>query len=90
VQFQVTDPEPMLFHAEVVHRNNEPAGYVRAASYGFTLGGAVGLAMIDADEPITQEYLDSSTWTIDVAGTSYPALASLRPLYDPKNERIRS
>jgi 4-methylaminobutanoate oxidase (formaldehyde-forming) len=80
----------MLFHAEVVHRNNEPAGYVRAASYGFTLGGAVGLAMIDADEPITQEYLDSSTWTIDVAGTSYPALASLRPLYDPKNERIRS
>ena len=26
----------------------------RAASYGFTLGGAVGLAMIDADEPITR------------------------------------
>ena len=90
VQFQVTDPLPMLFHAEVVHRNGEPAGYIRAASYGFTLGGAVGLAMIDADEPITQEYLDSSTWTIDIAGTRHPALASLRPLYDPKNERIRS
>ena len=46
--------------------------------------------MIDADEPITQEYLDSSTWTIDIAGREYPAIASLRPLYDPKNERIRA
>ena len=37
----------MLFHAEVVRRNGKPVGYVRAASYGFTLGGAVGLAMIE-------------------------------------------
>src|SRR6185369_194008 len=47
VQVLVNDPEPMLFHAEVVRCNGRPCGYVRAASYGHTLGGAVGLAMIE-------------------------------------------
>ncbi|HVQ86891.1 MAG TPA: FAD-dependent oxidoreductase [Actinomycetes bacterium] len=90
VQILLTDPEPLMFHAEVVSRNGQPVGYVRAASYGFTLGGAVGLAMVEADEPITSAYLDGGEWTVEIAGTSYPAVASLRPMYDPKNERIRA
>jgi 4-methylaminobutanoate oxidase (formaldehyde-forming) len=90
VQLLVQDPEPLLFHAEVVRRNDKLVGYVRAASYGFTLGGAVGLAMIEAGEPIDQSYLDDATWTVDIAGRSYPAIASLRPLYDPTMQRIKS
>ncbi len=39
VQILVKDPEPLLFHAEIVHRDGKPVGYVRAASYGHTLGG---------------------------------------------------
>ena len=38
VQLLVTDPEPLMFHAEPVLRDGVPVGYVRAASYGFTLG----------------------------------------------------
>ncbi len=64
VQVLLNDPEPLLFHAEMVSRNGRPAGYIRSASYGFTLGGAVGLAMIDADQPITQKYLDAGEWTV--------------------------
>ena len=44
-QIRVLDPDPLLHHAEVLHRDGEAVGYVRAASYGWTLGGAVGLAM---------------------------------------------
>jgi glycine cleavage system aminomethyltransferase T len=88
VQVLVRDPEPLMFHAEIVRRNDKPVGYVRAASYGFTLGGAVGLAMIEAGEPVDTAYLDA-TWTVDIAGRSYPAVASLRPLYDPTMERIK-
>ena len=62
---------------------------MRAASYGFTLGGAVGLAMIEAGEPITQTDLDDASWEVDIAGPAYPALASIKPLYDPKMERVR-
>jgi 4-methylaminobutanoate oxidase (formaldehyde-forming) len=89
VQVLVTDPDPLMFHAEVVLRNGTPAGYIRSASYGFTLGGAVGLAMIDADEPITRDYLDSGEWTVQIGDAVYPAVASLRPMYDPGNKRIQ-
>jgi 4-methylaminobutanoate oxidase (formaldehyde-forming) len=89
VQVLLTDPEPLLFHAEVVSRNGQPCGYLRSASYGFTLGGAVGLAMIEADEPISQKYLDAGDWTVQVGEASYPATVSLRPLYDPSSARVR-
>jgi 4-methylaminobutanoate oxidase (formaldehyde-forming) len=90
VQVLVKDPEPMMFHAEVISRNGVPIGYVRAASYGFTLGGAVGLAMIEAGEPLDQAYLDAATWEVEIAGRTYPAVLSLRPLYDPTMSRVRS
>jgi 4-methylaminobutanoate oxidase (formaldehyde-forming) len=90
LQVLVTDPEPLMFHAEVVRRNGLAVGYIRAASYGFTLGGAVGLAMVDAGEPLTQAWIDAGEWTVEIAGMNYPAVASLRPLYDPTNERIRA
>jgi 4-methylaminobutanoate oxidase (formaldehyde-forming) len=90
VQVLVKNPEPLLYHAEVVHRNGKAVGYVRAASYGFTLGGAVGLAMIDAGQPIDATYLEGGEWEVDIAGKRYPAIVSLRPLYDPKMERIKA
>ena len=89
VQVLLKDPGPLLFHAEPVRRNGKPLGYIRAASYGHTLGGAVGLAMVEADEPIDQPWLDRGAWTVEVAGTIVPAVASLRPLYDPDMKRIR-
>jgi glycine cleavage system aminomethyltransferase T/glycine/D-amino acid oxidase-like deaminating enzyme len=90
VQVLVTDPEPLLFHAEVVRRNGVAVGYIRAGSYGFTLGGAVGLAMVDAGEPLDQAWLDGGTWEVDIAGRPFPAVASLRPMYDPAMSRVRS
>ena len=89
-QVLVKDPAPLLFHAEVVSRNGKPVGYVRSGSYGYTLGGAVGLFMIETDEPIDQAYIDAGKWEIDIAGKMYPAIVSLSPLYDPGMEKIRS
>ncbi|HSG09958.1 MAG TPA: FAD-dependent oxidoreductase [Longimicrobiales bacterium] len=89
VQVLVKVPEPMMYHAEIVHRNGEPIGDVRAASYGHTLGGAVGLAMIEADQPVTAGYLAEGRWEVEIAGVMYPAELSLRPMYDPDMERVR-
>jgi 4-methylaminobutanoate oxidase (formaldehyde-forming) len=91
LQVLVKDPEPLLYHAEIVYRNNKAVGYVRAASYGHTLGGAVGLAMIEAGEPVNKAYMSEGTWEIDIAGKRYPLEVSLpfRPFYDPKMERVR-
>jgi glycine cleavage system aminomethyltransferase T len=90
VQLRVLDPEPLLFHAEVVWRDDRAVGYVRAGSYGHTLGGAVGLAMVDAGgAPVDAAYLASGRWTVEIAGARYPIAVSLRPMYDPDSARIK-
>ncbi len=90
VQVLLTDPEPLMFHAELVRRDGAALGYIRAASYGWTLGGAIGLAMIESGgEPIDQAWLDAGNWTVQIGDRLWPARLSLRPLYDPANKRIK-
>ncbi len=97
VQVRVQDAAPLMFHAEVVLRDGVPVGYVRAASYGHTLGGAVGLALLEPKNvaAVDQAWLDAGRWEVEIgtgnriSGTRYPATVSLRPLYDPKGERTR-
>ncbi|MBS0578147.1 MAG: FAD-dependent oxidoreductase [Proteobacteria bacterium] len=90
VQVLLKDPAPLMFHAEVVHRDGVPVGYVRAASYGHTLGGAVGLAMVEPKVVVDAAYLQSGKWEVEVAGRRYPAEVSLRPMYDPTMARIKA
>ena len=56
---------------------------------GGSIKDRIGLAMIEADEPIDQAYLDKGAWEVEIAGRRYPAVASLRPLYDPEAKRIK-
>jgi 4-methylaminobutanoate oxidase (formaldehyde-forming) len=91
VSVLVLDPEPLLYHGELLLRDGVVVGYVRAGSYGFTLGGAVGLAMVTcASEPVTAAWLASGTWEVQIVGRRYAAQVSLKPLYDPTNARIKA
>jgi 4-methylaminobutanoate oxidase (formaldehyde-forming) len=89
-QILVKDPEPFLFHAEIVLRDGVPVGYVTSGAYAFTLGGAAGLFMIKADQPIDEAYVSGGRWEVDIAGTRYPAVVSLKPMYDPGMARIKA
>lgn len=90
LQVFVLNPDVFLYHAEIVRRNGIAVGYTRAGSYGHTLGGAVGLVMIEAGEVIDANYVAQGNWEIEVAGKIYPAKISLKPLYDPENKKIKS
>ena len=91
LQVLVKDPEPLMYHAEIIYRDGQPVGYNRVGSYGFTLGGAVGLAMIEAGEPVNKAYIKNGRWEAEIAGQRYPAEVALpaRPLYDPKMRKIK-
>jgi len=91
VQVLLGDAAPLLYHGEVVYRDGAIVGDIRSASYGHTLGGAVGLSMVSRPDgaPVAADWIKSGKWEVDVAGTRHPARASLRPLYDPMNERIK-
>ncbi len=90
VQVLLADPEPLLFHAEILRRDGAEVGYVRSASYGWTLGGAVGLAMVDGGgAPVGRAWLDSGEWSVQIGDRIVPARVTLRPWYDPSGHRIR-
>jgi len=86
VQFKLKSPDPLLYHNEPIWRGESIVGFIRSAMYGHTLGAAVGLGYI-ATAP--GETIGADDYDIEVAGIRYPATASLRPLYDPTNERIK-
>ncbi|WP_170603282.1 GcvT family protein [Ruegeria arenilitoris] len=88
VQFKLTDPEPLLFHNEPIIRDGEYVGYLSSGNYGHTLGGAVGLGYVPCEGEKPADVL-ASTYEIDVCGVKVKAEASLKPMYDPKSERVK-
>jgi heterotetrameric sarcosine oxidase gamma subunit len=90
VQFLLDDPGPLLYGDEVIYRDGKIVGYLQTGAYGFTLGGAIGMGFVHHEADASIEFINSGTYEIDIAGDRYPARASLRPLYDPLNTRVRS
>ena len=88
LQFLLEDPEPLLYHNEPVIRDGEIVGYLSSGNYGHTLGGAVGMGYVPCPGETAEQVLASS-YEIDVAGARVKAKASLRPMYDPKSERVK-
>ncbi|MDB4214010.1 aminomethyltransferase family protein, partial [Octadecabacter sp.] len=88
VQFKLTDPEPLLYHNEPILRDGELVGFLTSGAYGHSLGGAMGLGYVPCKGEKPADVL-ASTYEIDVMGTKVKAEASLRPMYDPKSERVK-
>jgi 4-methylaminobutanoate oxidase (formaldehyde-forming) len=88
VQFRLTEPEPLLYHNEPIVRDGKIVSYLSSGAYGHHLGGAIGLGYVPCAGETAADVLASS-YEIDVAGTRVRAEASLRPMYDPKSERVK-
>jgi len=88
LQFKLSDAEPLLYHNEPVVRDGEIVGYLSSGAYGHALGAAIGMGYVPCAGESAAEVLASS-YEIDVMGTRVKAEASLKPLYDPKSERVK-
>jgi len=88
VQFRLKDPEPLVFHNEAIVRDGEIVGTVTSGNYGHFLGGAIAMGYVPCAGESEADVL-GSTYEIEIAGERFAAEASLKPLYDPKSERVR-
>ena len=88
LQFVLNDAEPLLYHNEPVLRDGELVGYLSSGNYGHTLGAGVGLGYMPCKGESVADLL-SSSYEIDVAGVRVKATPSMKPLYDPKSERVK-
>ncbi|WP_411351701.1 FAD-dependent oxidoreductase [Leisingera aquaemixtae] len=89
VQFKLTDPEPLLFHNEPIIRDGKYVGYLSSGNYGHTLGAAIGMGYVPCEGESAADVL-GSTYEIDVCGVKVKAEAALKPMYDPKSERVKA
>jgi glycine cleavage system T protein len=89
VQFLLKSPEPMLYHNEPIWQGDRIAGYIRSGMYATTLGAACGLGYVTAPDGGVVGPIGADDYEIEIAGVRWPVTASLKPLFDPGNARIK-
>ncbi len=88
VGLMVADETADLFGNEPVFLAGQWVGYVRAAAYGYTVGGPVALAQVACEDGVTAEWLKSGDFTVRTHERDWPARLQIAPFYDPKRLRI--
>jgi 4-methylaminobutanoate oxidase (formaldehyde-forming) len=88
VSLIVDDPAVDLFGNEPVLLDGERAGYIRAAAYGYTVGGPVGLAQVACADGVTGQWLKGGDFRVRTPASDVPARLQIAPLYDPQRLRI--
>ena len=90
IQLQLKDPEPLLYHNEPLVRDGQIVGFLTSGNYGHHLGGAIGMGYVPIEPGEKMSETLSSTFEVEVAGQRHEAIASFKPLYDPKSERVKA
>jgi 4-methylaminobutanoate oxidase (formaldehyde-forming) len=88
--FTVDDPDTVLLGRETIFRNGEQVGWLTSAGWGYTVGKWIGYGYVRNPDGVSTEYLTSGSYELEVACERVPAKLHLQPLYDPRNERVKS
>ena len=88
LQFVLNDSEPLLYHNEPILRDGELVGHLTSGNYGHTIGAAIGLGYVPCKDETVSDIL-ASNYEIDVAGSKIKADVAIKPIYDPKSERVK-
>jgi 4-methylaminobutanoate oxidase (formaldehyde-forming) len=90
VTFTIVDPAVVLAGRETILRDGRPVGYLASAGWGYTIGANIGLGYVRNRDGVTDEWLESGTYALEVATERRPATLHLEPLYDPAHARVRA
>jgi glycine cleavage system aminomethyltransferase T/glycine/D-amino acid oxidase-like deaminating enzyme len=84
----VEDPAADLFGNEPVFLGDKWVGYVRAAAYGYTVGGPVALAQVQCEDGVTAQWLKAGDFSVRTGEREWAARLQIAPFYDPQRLRI--
>ena len=88
--FTVDDPAIVLAGRETILRDGTPVGYLTSGGWGYTVGRNIGLGYVRNSEGVTDEFLRSGRYELEVASERVPAVRHAGPLYDPTMTRIKA
>ena len=84
--FTVADPAVVLAGRETILRDGIPVGYLTSAGWGYTVAANIGLGYVRNAEGVSDAFLRSGRYELEVATERVPATLHMGPLYDP-NQR---
>jgi len=88
--FTVADRDVVLAGRETIVRDGRPVGYLASAGWGYSIGANIGLGYVRNRDGVTDDWLKSGTYELEVATERVAASLHLEPLYDPDNSRVRA
>ena len=88
--FTVDDPAILLAGRETIYRDGERVGYLTSGGWGYTIGANIGLGYVRNADGVSDDYLTSGAYEIEVATERVAATLHMGPLYDPGMSRIKA
>ncbi|NCF80426.1 MAG: FAD-dependent oxidoreductase [Proteobacteria bacterium] len=88
--FTSNDNDVVLLGRETIYRNGERVGWLTSGGYGYSIDRSIGYGYVRNQTGVDREYLRSGDYELEVASRRVPASIHFGPLYDPRNERIRT
>ena len=90
VMFTLEDPGPLLYHDEPIYRDGRLVSRNTHGAYAHWLGCAMGMGYLENQEGLTEDWITSGRYEIDVEGKLVPAKVHLKAPYDPEGRRLRA
>jgi 4-methylaminobutanoate oxidase (formaldehyde-forming) len=81
---------PLLYHEEPILRDGKIVGSISSGAFGHRVGASLGMGYVHCPDGVTQDFLNTGTFEVEVACERYSAGVQFQPFYDPGNERIRA
>jgi sarcosine dehydrogenase len=82
-------PEVVLLGRETIYRNGERVGWLSSGGYGHTIGKSIGLGYVRHAGGVTEDFVLSGSYELEVASERVPAQVTLSALYDPQSQRVK-
>ncbi|ARQ08195.1 sarcosine dehydrogenase protein [Rhizobium etli] len=84
------DPDTVLLGRETIYRDGKRVGWLSSGGFGYTLGKAIGYGYVRNAGGVTEDFILSGSYELDVGRERIPCKVSLAPLYDPGMARVKA
>lgn len=88
--FVPEDRETVLLGRETIYRNGERVGWLSSGGFGYTIDKPIGYGYVRHPSGVSEDFVLSGRYELDVGMERVPCTVSLKPLYDPGMLRVKA
>ncbi len=82
-------PDVVLLGRETIYRDGVRVGWLSSGGYGHTVDKAIGMGFVRHPDGVSEEFVLTGRYELEVASERVPAEVHLAPLYDPTAARVK-